>query len=245
MVDYHLSLFLDLALDAGRAGSRGTVLRGAEPETRDRGGTRASEDAGPRRRRAASGVHPIVIHPGSGSRSKNWPIGRFIEVAECLEGGSPIAWVIGPAEEESGSALAIERAIPAAQVRRNLPLPELADRLAVARLFVGNDSGVAHLAAAVGCPVVVLFGASDPVVWAPRGRSVTVVGDGACGMEAIGVEAVLAACRTILAISRRTMSLERCFGGFDSDARVPCLGGRPWRYSPRTHSVHCSRKVES
>ena len=185
VVDHHLSLFPDLAL---------------EPEERV---PRVAADAG-----GAAGcgrrAHPIVIHPGSGSRSKNWPIGRFVEVAKRLEGGSPIAWVIGPAEAESGTAAAIDGAIPGARVWRNLPLTELADRLCGARLFVGNDSGVAHLAAAVGCPVVVLFGASDPVVWAPRGRSVTVVGDGACGMEAIGVEAVLAACRAILAISRRT-----------------------------------------
>ena len=53
---------------------------------------------------------------------------------------------------------------------RNLPLTELADRLCGARLFVGNDSGVAHLAAAVGCPVVVLFGSTDPLINGPMGR---------------------------------------------------------------------------
>ena len=186
VVDYHLSLFPDLALEPEERVPR--VKAGAGAAATIRG---------------AAAARPIVIHPGSGSRSKNWPIGRFVEAAKCLEGESPIAWVIGPTEAESGTAAAIEGAIPGARVWANLPLTELADRLCGARLFVGNDSGVAHLAAAAGCPVVVLFGASDPVVWAPRGRSVTVVGDGACGMEAIGVEEVLAACRAILRIPRR------------------------------------------
>ena len=176
VVDHHLSLFPDLPLT---------------PEERV---PRVAAGAGG----AALPARPIVIHPGSGSLSKNWPIGRFVEVADRLAGGSQVAWVIGPAEEESGTAAAIDGAIPAARVWRNLPLSELADRLCGARLFVGNDSGVAHLAAAVGCPVVVLFGASDPAVWAPRGSSVAVVGDGTRGMEAIGVEAVLAACRKIV-----------------------------------------------
>ena len=180
VVDHHLSLFPDLAL---------------EPEERV---PRVAAGAG-----GAAADRPIVIHPGSGSRSKNWPIGRFLEVARRLEGECPIAWVIGPAEVESGTAAAIDGAIPGARVWGNLPLTELAARLCGASLFVGNDSGVAHLAAAAGCPVVVLFGASDPVIWVPRGRSVTVVGDGACGMEAIGVEEVLTACRAILAIPRR------------------------------------------
>ncbi len=195
VVDHHLSLFPDLELAPEERMPRVVVSAGLEP-------------AGP------PSARPIVLHPGSGSPSKNWPIDRFVEVARRLAGDGPIAWVLGPAEEEAGTAAAVEAAIadtagfaaaasvtagagPETRLWRSLPLPELAARLAGARLFVGNDSGVAHLAAAVGCPVVVLFGASDPVVWAPRGRCVTVVGDGTCGMDAIGVDGVLAACRAI------------------------------------------------
>jgi heptosyltransferase III len=194
VVDYHLSLFPNLALEPDErvphvaVGAGGAAAEGgaaAVPTT-----TAVHEVAAPAR--------PMVIHPGSGSLSKNWPVERFVEIAERLGGETPIVWVIGPAEAESGTAEAIDRAIPGARVWRNLPLSELADRLCGARLFVGNDSGVAHLAAAAGCPVVVMFGASDPVVWAPRGRSVTVLGDGTRGMNAISVEAVLAACRAIL-----------------------------------------------
>ena len=70
-------------------------------------------------------------------------------------------------------------------------LYELACRLAGARVFIGNDSGIAHLAAAVGTPVVALFGPTDPRVWAPRGRDVRVLQ--ATEMAAIPVADVLAA----------------------------------------------------
>ena len=54
-------------------------------------------------------------------------------------------------------------------------LYELARWLAGASVYIGNDCGISHLAAAVGTPVVVLFGPTDPAVWAPRGPSVTVL----------------------------------------------------------------------
>jgi heptosyltransferase-3 len=179
VVDHHLSLFTDLALPTEERIPRVT----------------ASADV--------SSMHPIVIHPGSGSPAKNWPIDRFVSLAAALTDTGPIAWVIGPVEEESGDAAAIATAaIHGAAVWRNVPLADLARRLAGARLFVGNDSGVAHLAAAVGCPTVVLFGASDPMVWAPRGRVVVVVGNGTSGMASIPAAAVLAVVRIALSPGR-------------------------------------------
>jgi len=180
VVDYHLSRFPDVALAPEERVPRVEVPDGAG---------------------SSPLVNPVVIHPGSGSPSKNWPVDRFAAVARQLTWSGPVAWLVGPAEEECGIAAAVARAAIGAWLWRNLPLPELADRLFGACLFVGNDSGVAHLAAAVGCRVVVLFGASDPVVWAPRGRSgVAVVGDGTSGMETIGVEEVAAACRGMLGV---------------------------------------------
>jgi len=172
VVDHHLSLFADQALTAEERIPR--VAVGATVST----------------------VRPIVLHPGSGSPNKNWPIDRFISLASALADTGPIAWVVGPVEEESGVAAKIAAAaIPGATSWRSLPLAELTRRLVGARLFVGNDSGVAHLAAAVGCPTVVLFGASDPVIWAPRGRAVAVIGDGTSGMEAIRIDDVVRAAR--------------------------------------------------
>lgn len=118
--------------------------------------------------------HDVVIHPGSGSPKKNWPLHRFQELADSLAArGLSVTWCCGPAEQERGFSLSA-RSLPP------MPLSELASVLASARLYIGNDSGITHLAAAVGCPTVALFGPTDPAVWAPRGNHVHVVtgGDG-------------------------------------------------------------------
>jgi ADP-heptose:LPS heptosyltransferase len=118
-----------------------------------------------------------VIHPFSGSRRKNWPLDRYRELARRLAETMPVAWCCGPEDD-----------LPEAGIR--IPdLYELACRLAGARVFIGNDSGIAHLAAAVGTPVVVLFGPTDPRVWAPRGDKVSIVQ--APEMAAIEAEDVL------------------------------------------------------
>ena len=100
-----------------------------------------------------------VIHPFSGSARKNWPLERFREVAAGLS--IPVRWCAGPEE-------AIENAV------RFENLYELACWLATARVYIGNDSGITHLGAAVGTPVVAIFGPTDPAVWSPRGERVSV-----------------------------------------------------------------------
>lgn len=111
----------------------------------------------------------IVVQPGSGSARKNWPMAHFAEVAARLaQEGRVLTWLAGPAEE----ALAY----PAGVVPVHEPdLVTLGRRLAGARLYLGNDSGVSHLAAAVGCASVVVFGPTNAAVWAPRGTQVRVV----------------------------------------------------------------------
>ncbi len=103
-----------------------------------------------------------VVHPFSASAKKNWPLARFRELARKLEARLPVRWCAGPED-------ALKEAV------RFDDLYELACWLAGARLYVGNDSGITHLAAAVGTPVVALFGPKAPAVWAPRGPWVRVV----------------------------------------------------------------------
>ena len=102
-----------------------------------------------------------AIHPFSGSASKNWPLDCFQFVAKHLN--IPVRWCAGP-----------EEALPDAVLFDDLY--ELAQWLAHGRLYIGNDSGISHLAAAVGAPVVAIFGPSDPAVWGPRGQRVRVAG---------------------------------------------------------------------
>lgn len=102
----------------------------------------------------------VVIHPFSGSARKNWPLERFRELAQRI--GWPVQWSAGPQEPLDGAV-------------RFENLFDLACWLARSRLYIGNDSGITHLAAAAGAPVLAIFGASDPAVWAPRGEHVHVV----------------------------------------------------------------------
>lgn len=111
----------------------------------------------------------LLIHPYSGSAKKNWPLEKFERVAAEL-GELAVTWVVGPEER-----------VPESVVReggrwvRPGDRGELAEVLAGGAAYLGNDSGVSHVAAAVGTPTVVLFGPTNPAVWAPRGERVTVL----------------------------------------------------------------------
>ncbi|NLG34107.1 MAG: glycosyltransferase family 9 protein [Lentisphaerae bacterium] len=125
-----------------------------------------------RRRLHAMGVkgRPVAVHPGSGSPSKNWPAGRFVEVIRRLrQSGRDVVAVLGEADRDVAARLA--REFPGLPALDNLPLTDLAAVLTECESYLGNDSGITHLAAAVGLPVVALFGPSDPDTWGPRGRS--------------------------------------------------------------------------
>jgi len=118
------------------------------------------------------GRHRILMSPGASTRQdyKRWPARMFAAAAKGLAAGGAtvkIAW--GPGEED----LAREVAAHAGNAAGLLPatsLPELAELLRSADLFIGNDSGPMHLAWLVGTPVVALYGATDPVVNAPWGQ---------------------------------------------------------------------------
>jgi heptosyltransferase-3 len=98
----------------------------------------------------------IVIHPFSGSAKKNWPLENFRALAVELGG---TAWTCGPEETLR-------------EATRFADLAALGRWLSGARLYIGNDSGITHLAAAVGTPTLALFGPSDPAVWCPAGAHV-------------------------------------------------------------------------
>lgn len=103
-----------------------------------------------------------VIHPFSSSPKKNWPLEKFRRLAAGLGRCMPVHWCRGAEDPALQGAVEME------------DLYELACWLARARLYVGNDSGITHLAAAVGTPVLALFGPTDPAVWGPRGSNVRV-----------------------------------------------------------------------
>jgi ADP-heptose:LPS heptosyltransferase len=122
-----------------------------------------------------------VIHPFSGSPRKNWPLEHYSELARHLH--FPALFCAGPEE-------ALEGAV------RFDNLYDLACWLAASRVYIGNDSGITHLAAAAGARVLAIFGPTNPNVWAPRGEHVQVIHD---DFKNISVERVLDSLALLLA----------------------------------------------
>lgn len=125
------------------------------------------------------GGSPLAaLAPGSGHPLKNWPLISYIELARRLREQylAQVWWVLGPAE--TGLAAELQRALPGRELRllKDLPVRQLAATLAGFRLYVGNDSGVTHLAAAVAQPeVIALFGPSEPLIWGPPGSRTSII----------------------------------------------------------------------
>ena len=115
----------------------------------------------------------VVLHPFASREDKRWP-----GAADFSLPGLELVRLRGPEEHLPGAIY-----IP--------DLFDLARFLGGARAYIGNDSGITHLAAAVGTPTIALFGPTDPTVWSPRGPAVRIIQ--ASNMSAIQPEAVLAA----------------------------------------------------
>ena len=118
----------------------------------------------------------VAMHPGSGSPRKNWPLEKWIELGRVLEGSEAQLLIVGgEADEDRVAALCDAWRDRPILVARHLPLPQLGAILARSRLFLGHDSGISHLAAAAGAKCLLLFGPTDPSVWAPANPGVHVL----------------------------------------------------------------------
>ena len=118
----------------------------------------------------------VAIHPGSGSRQKCWPMDRFAELILWLkeEMDTQILLISGPADTEIVEELRVKVRDKFILVD-HLPVPILAAIIKRCKLFVGNDSGITHLAAAGGTRTVAIFGPTDPNTWGPRGEQVKIL----------------------------------------------------------------------
>lgn len=116
----------------------------------------------------------VILHPFSGSVRKNWPLCFFRQLAAQLPCGAE--WTAGPEDD-----------LPEAKRFDNLA--DLADWIAGARLYIGNDSGITHLAVAAGVPTLALFGPASMKAWTPRGPKVMLLRTDA--LESLSVATVL------------------------------------------------------
>lgn len=145
--------------------------------------------AGPRpiiRLGAVAGSLPLaspppltIFHPGAGGQHKRWPAARYAELAQrCAAQGAAVAVTQGPADEEAVAEFLALAGDTRPRLLAGLKLTELAAELGRAARFIGNDSGITHLAALIGVPTLALFGPYDPAYWAPIGDRVGIVDAG-------------------------------------------------------------------
>ena len=126
-------------------------------------------------------AHTVLLHPGSGSKKKVWPVERFVELFHTLQGhtDSRIFIILGPAEgtdtQKAFEGIQWDLGSRAPILLKGLSLLGLASVMEGCRLYIGNDSGITHMAAALDIPTLAIFGPTDPVLWSPRGKKVVVV----------------------------------------------------------------------
>ncbi len=120
---------------------------------------------------AMEGAPFVVIHPAAAFDTKQWAASNFARVADALAARGLVIVAISAPNEKSVVEALQQNSSAEILPFTNLSLPEVTALLARARLFVGNDSGVAHMAAAVETPAVVVFGSSNTAHWQPWARA--------------------------------------------------------------------------
>jgi heptosyltransferase-3 len=140
-----------------------------------------------------SGKPIIALHPGSGSETKNWPIVKWEKLGEHFFSTARAVLVVGGEADDERLRL-LESAWNDKPVRfaKSLALPHLAALLEDS-VFIGHDSGISHLAAAAGARCILLFGPTDPAVWAPANENVTVLRAPDRNLDSLTVDDVIAA----------------------------------------------------
>jgi ADP-heptose:LPS heptosyltransferase len=123
-----------------------------------------------------------ILHPFASREDKTWPAERFVEVARGLRDRFDPVFIAGPNDETNP--------FREFEIVANAPLSRVMSLISGADLFVGNDSGPAHIAAAFGVPTTVIFGASDSAIWGPWRTAGTVISDPG-GVSAISSRTVL------------------------------------------------------
>ncbi len=151
--------------------------------------------------KADAGTPLVGLFPGAGSEERRWPLDRFVQLAEILIHGDHVRPVIFIGPEEQHLVSEIKTKFPSeVVVLDRLTIPQLAAALARLAVFVSNDTGPMHIAAAVGTPVVILLDRRAPDTYIPLNESKRVIYSAT--IPEMSVEDVYAATRALLAAGR-------------------------------------------
>ena len=146
-------------------------------------------------------LKPVIIHPGSGGEHKCWQLDNFLSVARMLASeGIEVIFLLGPAEMERFSESAMAKIGNVGRALTNLSLVDVLAVLSCAGGYVGNDSGITHLSAALGIRTIAIFGPTEPAVYSPIGPAVTILQSGEPDFaEAVSEDLQQQVCEILLA----------------------------------------------
>jgi heptosyltransferase III len=142
----------------------------------------------------------VAIHPGSGGAKKCWPIENFAQLITYLQQHNiPTLLLSGPADQErllQLRKLLLPSQSTSLRILENAPLSDLCREFQNCRCYLGNDSGITHLAALSGLPTIALFGPSDPRIWRPVGSRVHLIQESR--LEDLQIERIIATIESII-----------------------------------------------
>lgn len=148
---------------------------------------------------APTGAPTLAVHPGSGSEKKNWPQAHWAKFLAHVMSGTDWNVLLVGGEAEGSRLTELAAPLPSSRVRlsQSQPLPELAKSLRACVGFVGHDSGITHLAAAVGLPGLALWANSNEAIWHPRSPAFRVLRN-SDGIAHLSPETVFTVLRNLL-----------------------------------------------
>ncbi|MHC4759328.1 MAG: glycosyltransferase family 9 protein [Planctomycetota bacterium] len=121
----------------------------------------------------------VLIHPGSGALKKCWHIDNYIQIAQTLmDQGLEVVFLLGPAEQERFGKERLKKIKKCSHCLADLNLTNVLEILTCADLYIGNDSGISHLAGSLGLQTLVIYGVTNPRLYRPIGPNVTVIESG-------------------------------------------------------------------
>jgi heptosyltransferase-3 len=134
----------------------------------------------------------LAVHPGSGATRKNWPEGKWSELLKILAKDMSLHFLLIGGESEGHRCHRLAAILPSerVQIAQSLPLPELAGRMKGCAMFMGHDSGITHLAAALDLPGLVLWGKTALATWRPQSERLKILQNDH-GLESLEVATVL------------------------------------------------------
>lgn len=171
IIDFYIQQFItqsSLSLELPRIRPGDVLIRATEADV-NRGRELLKET------RIDSSEKIVVIQPGGGGLDKCWHLDNFLAVAKELGyQGMEVVFLLGPAELDRLSDETIKNITGVAKCLTDLSLNQVLGLLSCADTYIGNDSGITHLAAGLGIRTIAVFGPTDPVVYRPIGPAVTV-----------------------------------------------------------------------